>query len=259
MDNIFGDLPLPRQLAGKDYSAIIERMKASAGVAPTPTREEALLEKRRGRGKRRAALIQKSGIPEEYWKPLWSRVPLDIRDVAGNYSFSIGARVANREGMFLGSMPGAGKTSLLALVAEAAGSNGIRCQYIEDGASLWYEINRRRRGNRYDDDVALYPYDDYPLILLDDADDLWASENEEMQWSDITKFLKHRHGKRQTSIIAANKTFAEICAVVSGKPLDWLPSPEDPVSRMVDRWADCLPYRLETSAASQRGTDARTS
>lgn len=221
-----------------DLMSVFERWRdRSLALQNSPEhRREVVLSAWEQRRRFRSENLRKTvELPPDSLNPVWSLVPDAWRKRLGWYCYTLRQRVMGREGIFLASRFGVGKSNCLALVARAALKQGIGCMYVPSGGRLVYAMNCRR----WEHCAPPEPYMDVPLLLLDDLDDLSEREAEGQQWGDIADILKARHSARLTTCIATNIGFAQLSEVPQ-------------LARCQDRWAQNLPWRLESSAGSQR-------
>lgn len=180
----------------------------------------------------RSAVLEAMGFPVANRKPAWALVPQDCRQQLVAYCESLQVHVTQGMGLFLGSAVGAGKTSMLALLAQRAEQLHVPAAYVVAGFAL-HEILKQDRG----------AYQTTPLLLLDDLDYVSTAgyEQEQRSWDLIGQALYLRDAAGLSTVVACNDTWE----VIAGKP---------GMARVVSRWARSIPeqFRLETGRGDQR-------
>lgn len=186
-----------------------------------------------------ASYLAGLGFPEENLYPTWDRVPRHYQR-AQRYAEDLLAHNRNRVGVALCSAVGAGKTSLLALIALRARELGLEVGYCLAGFEL---VEAIRRGETFRSSRVL---------MLDDLDYVSDEgfDGEKKSWDTIGRFLYGRCAHGGPVLIAANLTFEELC----GKPGEVKYSGKPGMQRVASRFALRIPecWRLTTNAADQR-------
>lgn len=180
-----------------------------------------------------SSYLQSIGFPRENLNPEWgARVPANCRESLSAYADALAEHVAAGTGLFLGAGIGAGKTSMLALVALRARQLNINCAYVLAGWELVESCADARQ-----------PYADVALLLLDDLDYVSVAgfDGELRSWDAIGRFLYRRFAQSGATCIGSNLPFSQLAA----KP---------GFERVASRSADRLPkrFRLQTTAGDQR-------
>ena len=181
-----------------------------------------------GRDKqRRHRILSGLGFGARYLDPELERVPEDIREEVVGYLGNLGKALRQGRGLLVSGGVGAGKTSLLALVAYPAACAGF-------SVANWYapalfDALHNREPGLYGDTAIV------DLLCIDDFGVQYAGE-----WgaSRFDALMEERYCQRKAVCVTTNATLENL-----GKSGQW--------ARAVDRWREmCL--GLETKAGSQR-------
>jgi len=113
--------------------------------------------------------LQSAGFGREHLRPVWSRVPGDIRAQVRDYCEAIKQRTADGIGLWLVGVPGCGKTGTLAMVTGYAARVGIEPLYLDSGMRVADAAGRALRWDHPNDD-DLRAMRNAELLILDDVD-----------------------------------------------------------------------------------------
>jgi len=174
---------------------------ADPGPAPDPAE---MRERERQWAQR---FLKSIGIPWENRKPSWASMTDRLRDQGRGYCENLAQHLAAVEGFFVCGARGSLKTTLLALVAMAAGKQGVSVAYCPAGFVLVDKfraaVRRDERRRQYDDtdlQSGDLPYADADLLLLDDLDYVSTDgyDAELRSYDAIGQFLYLRYAAGQT-------------------------------------------------------------
>lgn len=208
------------------------------------------------------------GFEEAALRPDWQHIPQEWQAQLRDYCDSVAANARAGLGISVTSLPGRGKSCVLALVALAGRAADLTCAYSLCGADLVWACEQRDSRARakamsfdtdetFDPDRKPWPYQDTDLLLLDDLDlgKGVGFDPERDHWDVVGRFLYARMARGLATCIASNlpwgapgegdKPGSGLC----GKP---------GLARVVSRWHVRIPpqYRLATRRADQRGAMA---
>jgi DNA replication protein DnaC len=205
-----------------DGDVIFEKRLASCPLAQTVCPFLAGREKQRMR-----RVLSGLGIGVRYQNPELERVPGDIRPQVEEFLANLSFNLREGRGLLVSGGVGAGKTSLLSLVAYRAASAGFAVAHWY--APELFDALHNREPGLYGDTAMM------DLLCLDDFGVQYAGE-----WgaSRFDALMEERYCKCKAVVVTSNATLEAL-----GKMPQW--------ARVVDRWREMC-VGLETKSGSQR-------
>lgn len=245
----------------REIAARMQQEAASREPETEPTAEE----RKQQQADLVTGVLARMGFPVENWAPEWTGLPEEWRGRTSAYIDDLEQYVQAGQGMLVSAYTGAGKTSLLALIARAAMKHSIPCAYVLNGRTLLYQcrmIDRKQEARAGDygaagEDASLWkhwPHERTDLLLLDDVDYIpgVGFDPERNGWDMIGAFLYERMAAGLATCLCTNLPFRTMPGTDGAEVVGLLDKPS--MDRVRDRAERYLPdsLRLVTKRGSQR-------